>query len=45
MTEIAQQWDPDGYARNARFVADLGWPVVELMAPKAGERSIAAKRE
>ncbi|HVY70905.1 MAG TPA: class I SAM-dependent methyltransferase [Verrucomicrobiae bacterium] len=34
----SQTWDPDRYARNARFVADLGSPVVELLAPKAGER-------
>jgi SAM-dependent methyltransferase len=34
----AQTWDPDRYARNARFVADLGAPVVELLAPKPGER-------
>src|SRR5215470_12786394 len=34
----AQTWDPDRYARNARFVSDLGAPVVELLAPKAGER-------
>ncbi|MBI1814841.1 MAG: methyltransferase domain-containing protein [Deltaproteobacteria bacterium] len=33
-----QTWDPERYARNARFVADLGMPVVELLAPKAGER-------
>jgi trans-aconitate methyltransferase len=33
-----QRWDPDRYARNARFVADLGQPVVELLAPQAGER-------
>jgi len=33
-----QTWDPDQYARNARFVADLGMPVVELLAPHAGER-------
>ena len=33
-----QTWDPDRYARNARFVADLGAPVVELLAPRAGER-------
>jgi trans-aconitate methyltransferase len=33
-----QHWDPDRYARNARFVADLGQPVVELLAPQAGER-------
>jgi trans-aconitate methyltransferase len=33
-----QTWDPEGYARHARFVSDLGMPVVELLAPKAGER-------
>jgi trans-aconitate methyltransferase len=33
-----QRWDPDAYARNARFVSDLGAPVVELLAPHAGER-------
>lgn len=33
-----QTWDPASYARNARFVSDLGTPVVELLAPKAGER-------
>jgi SAM-dependent methyltransferase len=35
---IAQTWDPERYARNARFVADLGAPAVELLAPRAGER-------
>jgi SAM-dependent methyltransferase len=33
-----QHWDPERYARVARFVADLGMPVVELLAPKPGER-------
>ncbi len=33
-----QTWDPERYARNARFVSDLGAPVVELLAPRAGER-------
>jgi trans-aconitate methyltransferase len=33
-----QTWDPEAYARHARFVSDLGMPVVELLAPKAGER-------
>src|SRR6266851_442849 len=33
-----QTWDPERYAHNARFVADLGTPVVELLAPRAGER-------
>jgi SAM-dependent methyltransferase len=34
----SQTWDPERYARNARFVADLGAPVVELLAPREGER-------
>src|SRR5271169_5595281 len=38
MTATNQSWDPDAYARNARFVSDLGAPVVELLAPRAGER-------
>jgi trans-aconitate methyltransferase len=36
MTE--QTWNPDRYARNARFVADLGLGVVELLDPQPGER-------
>src|SRR5260370_21822326 len=36
--DAKQSWDPDSYARNARFVSDLGAPVVELLAPKPGER-------
>ena len=34
----SQTWDPEGYARHARFVSDLGMPVVELLAPRPGER-------
>jgi trans-aconitate methyltransferase len=34
----AQTWDPSLYARNARFVSDLGAPVVDLLAPRHGER-------
>jgi trans-aconitate methyltransferase len=34
----SQNWDPERYARHARFVSDLGMPVVELLAPEAGER-------
>jgi trans-aconitate methyltransferase len=33
-----QAWDPEQYARNARFVSDLGAPVVELLDPQPGER-------
>jgi trans-aconitate methyltransferase len=34
----AQTWDPDDYARNARFVSDLGAPVLALLDPRPGER-------
>jgi SAM-dependent methyltransferase len=34
----SQHWDPDRYRRNARFVAELGAPLVELLAPGPGER-------
>jgi SAM-dependent methyltransferase len=33
-----QRWDATDYASNARFVADLAGPVVELLGPKPGER-------
>jgi SAM-dependent methyltransferase len=33
-----QTWDPERYARNARFVSDLGAPVLALLAPRTGER-------
>jgi trans-aconitate methyltransferase len=33
-----QTWCPERYARNARFVSDLGAPVVQLLAPRSGER-------
>lgn len=38
MTADKQTWDAERYARNARFVSDLGMPVVELLAPQPGER-------
>jgi SAM-dependent methyltransferase len=34
----AQRWIPDRYAKNARFVADLGAPLLDMLDPKAGER-------
>ena len=34
----SQTWIAERYARNARFVAELGLPVVELLAPRRGER-------
>jgi trans-aconitate methyltransferase len=36
--ETPQTWDPDRYEKNARFVSDLGAPVVDLLALKSGER-------
>jgi len=33
----AQHWQPSRYAENARFVSDLGMPVVELLSPQSGE--------
>ena len=37
---MSQTWDPGEYARNARFVADLGAAVFDLLAPSPGERSL-----
>jgi trans-aconitate methyltransferase len=34
----SQTWDPERYARNARFVSDLAAMVVELLAPEPGEK-------
>lgn len=31
-------WSADDYARNARFVSDLGAPVLALLDPRPGER-------
>jgi trans-aconitate methyltransferase len=36
MTE--QRWDPQTYAQHGRFVSDLGSGVVDLLAPRPGER-------
>jgi trans-aconitate methyltransferase len=33
-----QEWSSAGYAENARFVSDLGQPVLNLLSPQAGER-------
>ena len=37
-TEPVQTWNAQGYAENARFVAQLGEPLIDLLAPQAGER-------
>jgi trans-aconitate methyltransferase len=34
----SQTWSAATYAANARFVADLGAPVLDLLAPRPGER-------
>lgn len=31
-------WNPKVYEKHARFVSDLGMPVVELLSPQPGER-------
>ena len=33
-----QRWDPERYASHARFVSELGEPLLELLVPKPGER-------
>jgi trans-aconitate methyltransferase len=35
---VGQAWDPETYRRHAGFVAELGRPAVELLAPRPGER-------
>ncbi len=35
---MEQTWNSESYAKNARFVSDLGMPVVEWLNPTAGER-------
>ncbi len=38
MTGTGQRWDPERYQRNAGFVAELGAPLIDLLAPRPGER-------
>ena len=38
MVNPASHWNPAEYARNAAFVPAMGMPVVELLAPRPGER-------
>ncbi len=40
MTETSpgDDWSADRYAAHARFVSDLGTPLLELLAPRPGER-------
>lgn len=37
-TSAVQSWDPERYARNARFVSDLGAPLIDLLEPRPGDR-------
>ena len=36
-TGVSQRWFADRYARNGRFVADLGQPLIDMLQPRAGE--------
>ena len=36
--KTSQVWDPKRYAEEAGFVSALGLPVVELLAPRSGEK-------
>jgi trans-aconitate methyltransferase len=36
--DLTQRWDPDHYARHARFVSDLGADILAWLDPKPGER-------
>ena len=40
MSDLAagQRWDPERYQRNAGFVAELGAPLIDLLALRPGER-------
>jgi len=30
-------WNPESYARDARFVSDLGEPLLQILNPQPGE--------
>jgi trans-aconitate methyltransferase len=38
-SEMSQttSWNPESYAKNARFVSDLGEPLLQLLEPQPGE--------
>lgn len=38
MATSTQEWNAERYAKNARFVADMGQIVIDLLKPQAGER-------
>ena len=35
---MSNEWKAEAYATHARFVSDLGAPVLELLGPQSGER-------
>ena len=35
--DATTSWNPESYAKNARFVSDLGEPLLKLLAPQTGE--------
>ena len=35
--EQSTSWNPESYAKNARFVSDLGEPLLQLLDPEPGE--------
>ncbi|WP_297903988.1 class I SAM-dependent methyltransferase [Metallibacterium sp.] len=37
MSSTTQHWNPAQYGKDARFVSDLGMPVVDLLSPQRGE--------
>ena len=37
MMSQTTSWNPDSYAKNARFVSDLGQPLLDLLDPRPGE--------
>src|SRR5512147_655525 len=38
MKTSSTSWNPDSYARNARFVSDLGEPLLRLLDARPGEQ-------
>jgi len=38
VSRAEQRWFADRYAQNARFVADLGAPLLDMLVPRPGER-------
>ena len=41
---MVQNWDADRYALSARFVSDLGAPLIGLLAPRPDDRILDLRR-